>query len=144
MGNHNDLWKPQPGDVPVKRKRSNGWDTSNKKRKKRGKGKKFKPSFYTTPEWRSLRVKVLEKYECRCMMCGRSPKLHGIVVHVDHIKPRSKYPRLELVFDNCQILCECCNMGKSNKYKTDFRPDADSEIDDLLDIQLMREIETFQ
>ncbi|RYZ77144.1 MAG: HNH endonuclease [Proteobacteria bacterium] len=42
-------------------------------------------------------------------------------MHVDHIKPRSKYPHLELEFSNIQVLCPPCNFGKSNKYEDDFR-----------------------
>lgn len=82
--------------------------------------------FYKSKEWRSLRVRVLEKYECKCMMCGHSPKEHGIVMHVDHIKPRSTHPHLQLREDNLQLLCEDCNLGKSNKYKTDWRPEGGS------------------
>tara|TARA_R110002167_G_scaffold20891_2_gene76088 strand:+ start:1440 stop:2018 length:579 start_codon:yes stop_codon:yes gene_type:complete len=78
--------------------------------------------FYKSRAWRELRVAILEKYECKCMMCGCSPKEHGIVVHVDHIKPRSTHPHLELKEDNLQILCEDCNLGKSNYYITDWRP----------------------
>lgn len=78
--------------------------------------------FYIGNEWRRLRVKVLEKYGCKCMMCGRSPKLHGVVIHVDHIKPKSLFPKLKLVESNLQILCEDCNVGKSNDYITDHRP----------------------
>ena len=78
--------------------------------------------FYFSREWRRLRVKVLERYECKCMMCGRSPHSHGIVIHVDHIKPKSKHPELALNFDNLQLLCEDCNLGKSNKFDTDWRP----------------------
>ena len=44
---------------------------------------------------------------------------------VDHIKPRSRFPGLELDPDNLQILCSDCNMGKSNDDCTDFRPDSD-------------------
>lgn len=78
--------------------------------------------FYTTPEWRHLRAEVLEVYGCNCMMCGRSPKHHGVVVHVDHIIPASKSPQLALTFSNMQVLCEDCNIGKSNFYSTDWRP----------------------
>ena len=42
---------------------------------------------------------------------------------VDHIKPRSRYPALELTLTNLQVLCNDCNMGKSNDDETDFRPD---------------------
>jgi 5-methylcytosine-specific restriction endonuclease McrA len=59
-----------------------------------------------------------------------SPKVHGIVIHIDHILPRSKYPELSLVFDNLQVLCESCNLGKSNKDETDWRPDdLDAELE---------------
>jgi 5-methylcytosine-specific restriction endonuclease McrA len=78
--------------------------------------------FYKSQQWRLLRAKVLEKYECKCMMCGHSPKEHGIVIHVDHIKPRSTHPHLQLREDNLQLLCEDCNLGKSNFYSTDWRP----------------------
>lgn len=79
--------------------------------------------FYSTPEWRELRVEVLEIYGCSCMMCGQSPKDHGVVIHVDHIKPVSRHPQLALTFSNMQILCADCNIGKSNHYSTDWRPE---------------------
>ena len=79
--------------------------------------------FYQSKKWRSLRYRVLKKYNGCCMLCGESHKKHGIVLHVDHIKPRSKYPKLELSFENMQLLCEACNLGKSNTDDTDWRPD---------------------
>ena len=42
-------------------------------------------------------------------------------MHVDHIKPKSTHPHLALVKSNMQVLCEDCNMGKSNRDATDFR-----------------------
>ena len=117
-------WKPEEGDIPaliVKK---------TKKSKGRGKNKAARQrvtrqdndKFYISREWRELRVRVLEKYECACMMCGRSPIRDKVVIHVDHIKPRSFYPELSLEFNNMQLLCEDCNLGKSNKYTTDWRP----------------------
>ena len=86
--------------------------------------------FYNSKEWHRLRYRVLKKYEAKCMACGMSPKVHGIVIHIDHILPRSKYPELSLVFDNLQVLCESCNLGKSNKDETDWRPDdLDAELE---------------
>ena len=70
-------------------------------------------SFYDTREWRELRWRVLTASDGKCNMCGRS-KDDGVVMHVDHIKPRSKFPALELEFSNLQVLCEDCNLGKSN------------------------------
>ena len=78
------------------------------------------PSFYDSREWLALRYRVLTKHGRRCMLCGcdGSP---GNPIQVDHIKPRSKYPKLELVESNLQVLCKYCNHGKSNTDQTDFR-----------------------
>jgi len=117
-------WAPSKSDIPkLKTVSTKGNKNRGKSRQKRIKiSRQNNDDFYMSREWRSLRVRVLEKYECKCMMCGRSPKLHNVVVHVDHIKPRSKHPELSLAFDNLQLLCEDCNLGKSNKYDTDWRP----------------------
>lgn len=85
--------------------------------------KKIKPrDFYLSDEWRELRFKVLRKFEFACLACGRKPP--EIVLHVDHIKPRSKYPKLELCFDNLQVLCADCNIGKKNFSEDDLRPES--------------------
>ena len=60
--------------------------------------------------WR-LRALVLLKDEARCKMCGNSPQ-NGAILHVDHIKPWSKGGLT--VLENLQILCQTCNIGKSN------------------------------
>jgi len=70
--------------------------------------------FYRTQQWRTLRYQALIKHGNRCMCCGRGPN-QGIIVHVDHIKPKSVWPEFALDINNLQILCEDCNLGKSNK-----------------------------
>lgn len=75
--------------------------------------------FYKSPEWRQLRYRVLERKGNVCVACGSSPK-DGSKIHVDHIKPRSIYPELALDINNLQVLCEDCNLGKLNKYQTDW------------------------
>lgn len=74
-------------------------------------------SFYDSKEWRSLRYQVLKEQGRICALC----KSRDGRMHVDHIKPRSLHPELALVFDNLQVLCEACNLGKSNRDDTDFR-----------------------
>lgn len=125
VGRDDWSWKPNKHqDIPVIKLAGKLKSDKGTARRKRSKlSKKDNDEFYSSREWRELRVRVLEKYECKCMMCGRSPKLHGIVIHVDHIKPRSKYPELALTFENLQILCDDCNLGKSNKFSTDWRPE---------------------
>jgi len=98
---------------------------TKKKAKKKKKHTRSGDGFYMSHAWRGLRYRVIRKYKAACMGCGRSPKEHGIVIHVDHIKPRSKRPDLELVFENLQLLCEDCNLGKENKDSTDWRPVVD-------------------
>ena len=73
-------------------------------------------------EWREVRMQVLEAYKAQCAICNRTPQQHGVVVHVDHIIPKSHKPNLALCFSNLQVLCEDCNMGKGNKFDTDWRP----------------------
>lgn len=77
-------------------------------------------SFYDSPEWQRLRYRALKAYGAACQCCGATRK-DGVKIHVDHIKPRSKHPELELEFTNMQVLCEPCNFGKSNIDATDWR-----------------------
>lgn len=86
-------------------------------------------AFYISAEWRKLRYQALLKSNGCCEACGRS-KHHGIVLHVDHVKPISKYPHLRLVLTNLQILCEDCNLGKSAWDETDWR-EADPRYGEL-------------
>lgn len=124
------FWKPKPQDIPeIKTKGMKAREINKKANRRKRLSRKDDADFYSSREWKALRVRVLERYECRCMMCGRSPKEHGVVIHVDHIKPRSKYPELSLEFSNLQLLCDDCNFGKGNKYETDYRPDILSDED---------------
>lgn len=74
-------------------------------------------AFYYSREWLRLRYKVIQFYGGKCMACRSTGR-----IHVDHIKPKSKYPELALNFLNLQVLCQDCNMGKSNLDETDWRP----------------------
>lgn len=74
----------------------------------------MKSEFYVTKEWRELRWEVLVASDGRCNVCGRSKK-DGVILHVDHIKPRSKFPAQELSKNNLQVLCADCNIGKGAK-----------------------------
>ena len=81
----------------------------------------YKPSsFFDSREWKELRYKVLAKYGATCQCCGATRK-DGVSIHVDHIKPRSRFPHLEWDENNLQILCEPCNIGKGAKDLTDWR-----------------------
>ena len=77
-------------------------------------------AFYASKEWQRLRYRVLSERGNKCECCGASPE-DGAQLHVDHIKPRSRFPELALEKSNLQVLCKPCNMGKSNGYEDDWR-----------------------
>jgi hypothetical protein len=77
--------------------------------------------FYKTRAWLSVRYKALVRSNRECELCRRSVLRDRVQLHVDHIKPRSKYPELELDIGNLQVLCAECNIGKSNDDETDWR-----------------------
>lgn len=76
--------------------------------------------FLSSYEWRELRYKVLKTNNGKCELCGRG-KAQGMILHVDHIKPRKHHPELALNITNLQVLCEECNHGKGNWDQTDWR-----------------------
>lgn len=82
-------------------------------------------SFFDSNKWQRLRYEVLVASNGQCALCGRSTREHGVILHVDHIKPRSRFPNLALERTNLQVLCEDCNLGKSNRDTIDWRPAND-------------------
>ena len=74
--------------------------------------------FLESYEWKRARVKTIERWGNRCLCCGAAPP--SIVINVDHIKSRQRWPELALNLNNLQPLCGPCNYGKSND-EIDFR-----------------------
>jgi hypothetical protein len=72
--------------------------------------KKYGDNFYTSRAWLTLRFQALQKLKKECVICNAK----YTELHVDHIKPKSKFPELALDINNLQILCRACNLGKSN------------------------------
>lgn len=97
------------------------WDFKNSDKKKNYKKKNYKivgyqiiyddGSFYTSEKWRNLRKQIIKEQGATCAKCGLKGS-YGISIHVDHIKPRSKFPELELDKNNLQVLCSYCNLEK--------------------------------
>lgn len=73
--------------------------------------------FYDSDAWLTLKYRAIKTYGRVCMACKSIHK----EIHVDHIKPRSLFPELELRFENLQILCRDCNLGKRAWDQTDWR-----------------------
>ena len=80
--------------------------------------------FYDSPDWQSIRSKIVKRYGNKCLSCGKKGSANT-KIHVDHVFPRSLYPDLELNIFNCQTLCERCNKTKMNKNCNDYRPRDD-------------------
>jgi 5-methylcytosine-specific restriction endonuclease McrA len=76
--------------------------------------------FYNSDDWRRVRYEALKRGKGCCDCCGARPTT-GNPLHVDHIKPRSRFPELELDVANLQVLCRDCNLGKSARDATDWR-----------------------
>lgn len=91
------------------------------RRRKRAKPEIKRDVFLDSYEWRRLRMVVIKKRGRRCECCGATPADGVTVIHVDHIKPRKKYPELALAESNLQVLCGVCNHGKGNWDETDWR-----------------------
>ena len=96
--------------------------TAKKKKKRTAKVKKLssKDNFLASREWAQVRYEALQASDGKCQCCGRS-KHDGIILHVDHIHPRSKRPDLALTLSNLQVLCAQCNRGKGAWDETDWR-----------------------
>jgi len=62
-----------------------------------------------------VRYQVLKR-DRTCRLCGAGPD--DAVLHVDHIIPRSQGGSSDI--DNLQVLCQHCNLGKSNLDSTKF------------------------
>jgi hypothetical protein len=81
--------------------------------------------FYASLSWKKLRYQALQLCGAKCQCCGASGPASPL--HVDHIKPRSKYPELALELNNLQVLCADCNIGKLNVDETDWRAANDDQ-----------------
>ena len=88
--------------------------------------------FYSSKAWATVRYAALMKHGARCQCCGATAA-DGARMHVDHIKPRSKYPDLALELSNLQVLCDLCNTAKSNIDQTDWSAVAPNESGDYFE-----------
>ena len=55
----------------------------------------------------------------KCMYC-ESKVGHVSYEHIEHIKPKSKYPEFTYEWDNLGLACPVCNMKKSDNYDPDL------------------------
>jgi uncharacterized protein (TIGR02646 family) len=50
----------------------------------------------------------------KCMYC--ESKIDASGAQIEHIKPKSKYPKLEFTWENLGYVCQACNRTKWDKY----------------------------
>lgn len=76
----------------------------------------------------SLRFKIFERDNFTCQYCGQKPP--NVVLHVDHIHPKSKGGGDEEL--NLITSCQSCNLGKKDKIlKNPKKIDVSQEIENL-------------
>lgn len=78
--------------------------------------------FFASDRWKKLRYQALKNCGSKCLCCGASGA-DGVVIHVDHVKPRYHFPELQWELSNLQVLCSDCNIGKGAWDETDWRTD---------------------
>lgn len=91
------------------------WPVSVKTGRKMSYGFIASPGFLRGFDWLRIRMAALANTEGRCECCGASAK-DGVMLNVDHVKPRKEYPQLALSLHNLQVLCHDCNFGKGNDF----------------------------
>ena len=105
---------------PVEQIKKKKRKSKRAKKKERVEKRAISDNFYNSYAWRKLRYVAIKMCGAKCQCCGRSAA-DGFVMHVDHIKPRKKFPELALSLSNLQVLCNLCNHGKGNWDETDWR-----------------------
>lgn len=66
----------------------------------------------------SIKESLREESNSKCMYCESGIK-HITPEHIEHIKPKSKFPELAYEWDNLGLSCPVCNMNKSDLFDTE-------------------------
>lgn len=72
--------------------------------------------FYSSKQWRTLRLEVLARDGHKCTNCG----VAGGRLEVNHIQPRSVHPELKLDISNLETLCHQCHTAKTLQMWPEF------------------------
>ncbi len=109
-----------PGEITLKLKGMWFLEQYRREQALRQQAAKEADTFYRSREWRRLRYQAFQRYGNKCCVCGRGAS-DGMVMHVDHIKPRSLYPHLALDIANLQIMCNECNVSKGDRDEVEWQ-----------------------
>lgn len=94
---------------------SQSWPVSVKTGRRMSYNYIISTGFLKCFDWLRIRMAALANTDGRCECCGASAK-DGVMLNVDHVKPRKEYPQLALSLHNLQVLCHDCNFGKGNDF----------------------------
>lgn len=126
MNKHEEFENKRRGELKRAKRLWAKIEKKNNPKHKSSKNKTGTPFGLYDKQWQDLRRQVFNAYGKRCMCCGDAGELH-----VDHIKPKSKYPKLAYEFSNLQVLCKECNKRKSNVNCNDYRQKFEQEEYDM-------------
>lgn len=75
------------------------------------------PSDSIKKKYNQEDIKEALRREChsKCVYC-ESKMSHVTYEHIEHIKPKSKYPELSFEWGNLTLACPVCNTNKGNTY----------------------------
>ena len=68
--------------------------------------------------YRDYKVDLREDFNSKCGYCDAQDEYFGGVrgYQIDHFAPKSRFPGLELIYENLVYSCPFCNGAKSNKW----------------------------
>ena len=75
--------------------------------------------YYDRYKREDVRATLEEMYKKRCSYCEATL---GIVdfPHIEHRKPKKRYPELTFVWSNLHLACTKCNIAKRDRYHTRY------------------------
>ncbi|MBJ6745215.1 HNH endonuclease [Streptococcus sp. 121] len=76
--------------------------------------------FYSSPEWKKLRLEALARDNYECVWCREEGKLSNkvnAVLEVDHILELDDYPEHALDLDNLRTLCKACHNKRHGRFQ---------------------------
>lgn len=84
--------------------------------------------FYHKQEWYRVRTKVI-RASVFCYLCKKKlDKTGKNRIHVDHIKPRKKFPELSLDMKNLRACCNTCHNSVKQRLEKGKRvPEYDAD-----------------
>ncbi len=82
-------------------------------------GKKVPANITNRYNQKNVKESLQREVKYKCMYC-ESKLSHVSYEHIEHIKPKFKYPELTFEWQNLGLACPVCNMNKSDEYDSNL------------------------